>query len=238
MIDFPLSLALFNFVPVVLAGAGVWLLARLVGDQDPDRGTLALAGAGLILLGGLCKATWKLVVSATGIDLAWLGNALFPLMAPGFALLSVSLLGAGLRMAGRKSPAWPTWITFGAIATAFVAAGLRTWVWDIPRGWLLPLLALASLCNLLLSGLAIAAAVRLRKPWVAALFAVNLAMIFALQPIAMAATKTLAMHWTEQSLTALGTACFALGAFLLRKLAAERTGIARTASSIASAIRL
>jgi hypothetical protein len=237
MIDFPLSLALFNFVPVVLAGAGVWLLARLVGDQDPQRGTLALAGAGLILIGGLAKATWKLVASATGTDLAWLGNALFPLMAPGFALLSVSLLGASRRMARRNSPAWPVWVAIGAISAAFVAAGLRTWVWEIPRGWLLPLLALASVCNLVLSALAIAAALRLRKPWVAALFAVNLAMIFALQPIAVAPTKTLAMHWTEQSLTALGTACFALGALLLRKLAAERTGIAQPARSKPSAIR-
>jgi hypothetical protein len=48
-------------------------------------------------------------------------------------------------------------------------------------------------------------------------------MVLVLQPIAVAATKTLSMHWTEQGLTALGTACFALGAFLLLKLAAERT---------------
>ena len=40
-------------------------------------------------------------------------------------------------------------------------------------------------------------------------------MVFALQPIAMANPKTLTLHWLEQSLTAFGTACFALAAWRL-----------------------
>ena len=213
MLAFPLSLALFNFLPVALTGVALWFLTRYVASQDAAVGRLALLGSALILAGGLSKASWKLIAAATGTDLVWLAAALFPLLAPGFALLAVALWGAVGRQFGRPVPAglWP--IALALVGAAFLAAALRQWVFDLPRGWFLPLLVLASLGNLAASGLLIAVALRLRRWGTALLFAVNLLMIFALQPIAMMNPKTLAMHWLEQSLTALGTACFALAAY-------------------------
>jgi hypothetical protein len=102
---------------------------------------------------------------------------------------------------------------------AFTAAALRQWVLEVPRGWFLPLLTLASLGNLATSLLLIGVCLSLQRWGTALLFTVNLLMIFALQPIAMMNPKTLALHWTEQSLTALGTACFALAAYRLWRLA-------------------
>lgn len=224
MPDFPLGLALYNFLPVGLTGLALWYLARLVRDLDPDRRFLAWAGGGLILLGGLSKAVWKLLASAIGTDLTWLGGALFPLMAPGFALLAAALWGAARRLRGRSAGSWPSRAALAAIALAVAAAAFRHWVLEVPRGWFLPLLTLASLGNLLASLLLIVTALGLRRPAIAALFGVNLGMIFALAPIAMANPKTLAMHWTEQSLTALGTACFALAAYLLWRAARARSG--------------
>lgn len=224
MAEFPLSLALYNFLPVALTGLALWFLFRLARELDPGNGALALAGGGLVLLGGLSKASWKLVASVAGVDVVWLGGALFPSMAPGFALLAAALWGATRRLRGRPSPSWLGAAALAAIAIVFAAAAVRLWVLDIPRGWFLPLLALASLANLLLSALLIAAALRLRRWGIAALFAVNLSMIFALQPFAMANPKTLSMHWLEQSLTAFGTACFALGAYLLWRLGREPIG--------------
>jgi hypothetical protein len=92
-------------------------------------------------------------------------------------------------------------------------------VLEVPRGWFLPLLTLASLGNLATSLLLIGLSLRLRRWDLAILFAVNLLMIFALQPIAMINPKPLALHWLEQSLTALGTACLALAAYRLWRLA-------------------
>jgi hypothetical protein len=152
-------------------------------------------------------------------------------MAPGFALLAASIWGAIRRLRGRSRPSWLRGVALAAVAIAFGFAALRLWALEIPRGWFLPLLALASLGNLLLSILLIAAALRLRHWIIALLFGVNLGMIFALQPIAMANPKTLPMHWLEQSLTAFGAACFALGAFLLWQVGRERIGSALPTSS-------
>ena len=226
MTEFPLSLALYNFLPVGLTGVALWFLLRLVRDQDPDNARLALVGAGLVLFGGLSKASWKLVASLTGTDIAWLGAALFPLMAPGFALLAASIWGATRRLRRRSSPSWLRGTALVAVVTAFGVAAVRLWALEIPRGWFLPLLALASLGNLLLSVLLIAAALRLRRWAIALLFGVNLGMVFALQPIAMANPKTLPMHWLEQSMTAIGTACFALGAYLFWQFGRDRIGSA------------
>lgn len=217
MPDFPLPLALYNVVPVILTGAALWFLAGYVRGQDASNERLALLGGGLILAGGLSKATWKLIVAAAGVDLHWLANALFPLMAPGFALLLAAVWAATRRQRGLAPPAWVWPLALAAIGLALAVAGWRQWVLAAPRGWFLPLLVLASLGNLALSLVLIGAALRLRRWPVAVLFAVNLAMIFALQPIAMASPKTLALHWIEQTLTALGTGCFALAAFLLRR---------------------
>jgi hypothetical protein len=227
MPDFPVTLAVYNFLPVALTGVALWYLARYVESQDALHHPLALAGGALILAGGLSKAAWKLIAAVSGIDLVWLSNALFPLMAPGFALLAAALWGATRRrpgrppdpQAGRVAPRVLWSAALVAIVLAFTAAALRQWVFATPRGWFLPLLLLASLSNLAVSVLLIGTSMGLRRWSVAALFAVNLAMIFALQPIAMATPKTLALHWLEQSLTALGTGCFALAAFLLNRIA-------------------
>jgi hypothetical protein len=114
------------------------------------------------------------------------------------------------------------------VVLAFAAAGIRQWMLDIPRGWFLPLLTLASLGNLASSLLLIGVSLSLRHWGTALLFGINLAMIFALQPIALATPKTIAMHWLEQSVTAFGTACLALAAFRLWRVsrAGAPTGLA------------
>jgi hypothetical protein len=192
---------------------------------------MALFGGGLVLLGGISKAGWKLLASLSGADIAWLGGALFPLMAPGFAFLAAATWGATRRLRGLHSPFWLPYAALVSVVIAFGFAAVRLWALGIPRGWFLPLLALASLANLFLSVLLIAAALRLRHWGIALLFGVNLGMIFALQPIAMANPKTLPMHWLEQSMTAVGTACFALAAYLLWQLGRDRIGAAPPARS-------
>lgn len=215
MSELTLPLALFNLLPVLFTGLALWFLARLVGDLAPAHRTMARAGGALILLGGLSKAVWKLILVTTGQDLNWLASALFPLMAPGFALLAGAALGVLLRLRGRGEVAW---IRYGSVAVILVVVGavaLRTLGMGIPRGWFLPLLGLTSVANLVLSLVLIASALRLGCKDAALLFGVNLAMVFALPPIAMASPDTLYMHWLEQILTALGTAAFALGAYRL-----------------------
>lgn len=221
MLDFSLPLALFNAIPVLLTGIALWFLVCFVREWDAPHHRLALLGGALIVAGGASKAVWKLIAATTGIDLGWLANALFPLMAPGFALLAVAIWGATRRLRGRKMQSgW--WIALLAVLLAFSLAAVRHWILDIPRGWFLPLLALTSLGNLSVSILLIYTALRWRRWQIALLFAINLAMIFALQPIALATPKTLALHWIEQTLTVFGTGCFALAAYLFLQATKNR----------------
>lgn len=234
MSELTLPLALFNLFPVVLTGLALWFLARLVGALDPPHRTMARAGGVLILLGGLSKAVWKLILVAGGQDLTWLASMLFPLMAPGFALLAGAALGVLLRLQGRGEVAL---IRYGVAAVILVVVGavvVRTLGMGIPRGWFLPLLGLTSVANLVLSLVLIASALRLGHTGAAILFGVNLAMVFALPPIAMASPDTLFMHWSEQVLTAIGTAAFALGGYWLWR-SARVSGCVRAVSGDAAA---
>ena len=95
-------LALDDLVPVVLAGVGCWLLVDAVTADDGLRRAGHL-GACLVAAGGLAKAGWKLVLAVTGTDLAGVDDALFVLLAPGFALvLRCLLLERGLAVAAGR----------------------------------------------------------------------------------------------------------------------------------------
>jgi len=226
MSELTLSLALFNLLPVLLTGVGLLFLVRLVRRHvATGRGAAArwprrwaVTGALLILGGGLSKAVWKLLLVTTGQDLEWLASLLFPLLGPGFMLLAAAVSAAAYRLRGARVPDWLSFATLALILIAVLAAAVRmTWL-DMPRGWFLPLLSLTTLGSLALSLVLIALCLRLRLLIGAALFAVNLVMIFVLPGIAMIEPKTLGLHWLEQSLTALGSACFAAGAWwLLRR---------------------
>lgn len=212
MTELTLPLALFNLLPVAFTAFGLWWIACLIDHLDPRHGRLARVGAVAIVLGGAAKAAWKLILVLTGLDLTWLAAALFPLIAPGFALVAAAMAGAFLRQRAPVATGWLGPLVAVILACVLVLILARTLWLDIPRGWFLPLLTLASLANLALSLLAIATAWRLGRRDAALLLAVNLTLVFALPPIAVASPDTLLMHWLEQGLTALGTAAFAFGA--------------------------
>jgi hypothetical protein len=213
--QYGLDLALFNFVPVLLTALALAFIARLARTLAAASAPMALAGAALVVLAGLCKASWKLILAGGGPDLPWLASALFPLMAPGFTLLAFAVWRAQRTTAA--PPRRPWLVPLALIGLAYGIAALRSWGLGVDRGWFLPLLALASLANLTLTALLLRESWRRRVVWLAPLFLVNLAMVFALQRIARIEPMTLDLHWLEQSLTALGAGAFALGAVLLSR---------------------
>lgn len=225
MPQYGLDLALYNFLPVLFTALALFCIARLTRALLPASAPMALLGAALVVLAGLGKALWKLILALGGPDLPWLANALFPLMAPGFTLLALALWQAQRPHPG--PPGRPWLAALALIGLGYGSAALRGWGLGMERGWFLPLMALASLANLALTGLLLREAWRRRALWMAPLFLVNLAMVFALQHIARVEPKTLSLHWLEQTLTALGAGAFALGACLLcRRARRGLTGVA------------
>ena len=213
MPQYGLDLALYNFLPVLFTALALFCIARLTSDLEPESDSMAFTGAALVVLAGLCKASWKLILALGGPDLPWLANALFPLMAPGFTLLALALWHAQRDTLKPRERRWL--LPLLLIVLAYGIAALRSFGMSVERGWFLPLMTLASLANLTLTALLLREAWRRRALWLAPLFLVNFAMIFALQRIARIEPKTLSIHWLEQSLTAFGAGAFALGAWLL-----------------------
>lgn len=119
-VDYTLSLALVDIIPVVLTGIGTVYLARAAGRRLPSVFVWGLTGAVLIVTGGACKAVWKLIIASTTNDVTWLDDLLFVFLMPGFALLAWALMG-GLRQAQVRR--WP--YVIGVVAPAVVGAFLR-----------------------------------------------------------------------------------------------------------------
>ena len=92
--EYGLALALEDFVPVLLAGAGTVVLGRPPGACCPPVRVPALLAGALVTLGGLAKATWKLLVAAEPCrNYPFLENMLFPCLAFGFAGIACALVG-------------------------------------------------------------------------------------------------------------------------------------------------
>jgi hypothetical protein len=219
---FGLDLALANFVPVLFTALALLCIARLVRARGEGLAPMALTGAALVVLAGFCKAVWKLILALGGPDLPWLAQALFPLMAPGFALLAFALWQAQRQTPASRPTPWL--LALAPIGLFYGIAGWRSFGLALERGWFLPLMFLASVANLTLTVLLLREAWRRRALGLAPLFFANLAMVFALQRIARIEPKTLSLHWLEQSFTALGAGAFALGAWLLLRQVGRARG--------------
>jgi hypothetical protein len=101
------------------------------------------------------------------------------------------------------------------IILVYAAAAWVTWGAGVERGWSPIFLMLATVANIGLTVMLVGEARKRGKPMMALLFVINIAMVFALQPIAQMPDKSIAIHWFEQTLTAGGAAAFAYASWLL-----------------------
>jgi hypothetical protein len=165
----------------------------------------------------LSKALWKLNATLAGQDIVWLANLLFPLMAPAFALLATGVWSWQRALRGKSVLRWLWIVPLVLIAITYASALYRMWD-GVERGWFMPIMNLASLSNIVLTVLLFAMAWRQGQRGLALLFTINLAMIFALIPIAQIETQSIAIHWFEQTLTAIGAGTFAYASYRLYRL--------------------
>lgn len=229
MPDFPLALALYDVILLVLTAVALWCLVHYIDERLPAALGMAALGALLVLLAEALQLAWTLLLVSRPIDLPWPWLAELPLglVAPGFTLLTIALFGV---IQGEHFSQRGRWmLALGVILVAAVAAALREWGLGIMHGWFAPLFMLASLGSLGLNLLLMAAAVRLRHWLVLMVFALNLAMILALQSVVRASVLNPDHTLAEHSLALLGSACFALGVWSLREAATAAEVRARRA---------
>ncbi|GHJ47993.1 hypothetical protein Cs7R123_53350 [Catellatospora sp. TT07R-123] len=215
--DYPVIMALEDYVPTLLAMLGFWLLGGASREIDRRVATAGRIGAVLIGLGGVAKSTWKLILSAADQDYPWLQQALFPLMATG-ALLVLWSLHTSLR--GRTAPWWP----YALVGAAILGAAIGT------RSLQPPFIA-ATVGVTTISILGAVLAGRRRAFLALALFVLGLVGVTAMVPLrSHPLHPTLGFQWLEQSVNTLSQALFLTAALLTLRAARRATVPAEVAA--------
>lgn len=189
---YPLSLALFDFVPVTLFLVGAYFLVRVALRERGSRcGRMAMAGALLVFLGGFLKATWKILYTTGVADVRLLSEVQFALVAPGFlALLVVAILLAR----GKKDA--------GAVPMLAMA------------GWKIPLLAVMTLASMGANGILTYICFKRGARLAAVGFIVAFLCLVGMGAMA-SGEQSLTRQWLEEGINTAGQLGFMLGSILL-----------------------
>jgi hypothetical protein len=225
MESYSVSVALFDFLPVLVAAIGLGCLARGIGRRHRALAPVAWAAAAAITLGGLCKASWKLIIAVHDQRVDWLDHLLFILLAPGFVAMAFSLIHARSAWQDRLAadtagfPALPLllWLALplaGALALGISHPGTRLWFF-----WLL---AVTTFANWTLLVQAIIAARRSALPgWVSIGFAYNIVATLALAGLArLPPGETSA--WIQEGVNLTAQSALALGFWRLGRRMQEQ----------------
>ena len=223
--EYTLGLALEDFIPVILSSIGLYIIGQMVRRIDARLGQMAQLGWLLVSLGGLLKATWKLVMAVTNAqtNLAWLDKGMFIWMAAGFTLLAFALwytaeimMNEGQMPVPRRLWLGPA-IVLGLAAVAVLATGFP----DLSvNTWRFILLGITTIGNVVTAVLLIQKSRRLGCNLAAILFLVNIIIVFILSGMARIPTQTIPLQWTEQLLNTLSQGAFVYAAWQL----AQRVG--------------
>lgn len=223
--EYGVALAVEDFVPCVLALAALVVLAQAVRARVPVAYRVALIGGLVVSLGGLSKATWKLLVATGCWEYPWLEALLFPCLAFGFAAVSWAVLSA---VKGRAVS--PLWFVLFPLAAGVGAAWMSISAGEY-QNW--PLL-IASAVGATFLGVTLAVtAFRAGKWSVGVLFVVYILGTNILPPLAAQPRQSAELQWAEQLTNSAVQLCFLLGALWLREHmtnkaaaeAAEKTGV-------------
>ena len=212
--DYTVSLALFDYLPVLVAGVGLHLVCRYALNAGfENRWTIIIPL--LAVTGGMLKASWKLNVAVTGNDIAWMSDSLFFFIAASYLLLAVGVIrGLRARATGATLPVcWWRWPFVVVVLVTLVALGLK--ISSPERHWSLLLLIVMSTSNLVFSIRLIAHSVALRQ-WVAvAGFGLNLVLTYVLVGLARIPEQTVQLQWIEEFTNLFSNSFLAVAAYSL-----------------------
>jgi hypothetical protein len=195
METYPISLALFDFVPTLAFLVGAFFLVRISLICRGNRtGRMVMAGTLLVFLGGFFKATWKLLYTTGTADIVWMNQGQFVFSAIGFLGMCVAVI---LMVRGRKK------------ADASKAGPVMAMA-----AWKIPFLFVMTVASLGAEGILATLAFR-RKARAAAIgFVIGVLGILAMGALA-SAEQTIVMQWVEESVNTVGQLGFMAGCILL-----------------------
>lgn len=197
MNDFTVSMAIVDYVPVILFMTASVILLRDLYDKM-EKGAFALFSAGVIdvVVAGALKATWKLLYALEVCDFTALDAMFFPVQSIGFLLAGVGILAmlfqrrANMALAVAAPPVFSGTFVF----VGLMVAGLG--IMDVV------------LCIL---------AVRLRRPWLIAVFLLSFVCSLCMGYLSSKDFAEASMNWIAEGVNVAGQGAFLVGALLLHK---------------------
>jgi hypothetical protein len=219
-LDYPVSIALFDFFPVALSFLGGLQLAKWVGRRQASLRQIAVIGTVISTLGGLTKAVWKLIVSLDGPDIDWLEGTLFFGLGPGLALLAWAVIshdyletGKAAPQASRHPALVPGLISLVAMTVAVILGFTKDW----QKPYTIPILALTTLASASIVVVCVKASRRRSLPIPAVGFIVQFVGALALVRLQRLEPQTIKLQWIEESINTIAQGSYAWAATKLRK---------------------
>lgn len=197
MNDFSVSMALVDYIPVVFFFFATAILMRdLYHKMTKASFALFAAGSINITIAGALKATWKLLYAAGICDFSALNNMFFPTQSLGFLLAGTGILIMLLKNPNKKAALGvvPPVFTGTFVFVGLMVAGLG--------------LIDAVLCIL---------AVKLKKPWLIAIFAVSFVCSLGMGYLSSQDFTEAAMNWIAEGVNVVGQGTLLCGVVLLDK---------------------
>ena len=196
MNDFSISMALVDFIPVILfAAAAVILLRDLYNKMSKGVYALFSAGCVNVFMAGFCKATWKLLYAANICDFTPLEQMFLPVNSLGLLFVGVSLI---LMVTAKKKTA-----TLSAAPVAF--GGSMVFI-------MMMVVGLGGLC----AGLSVLAA-KMKKKWTIVLFVLSFVCAMGMGYMSSQDSSLAWVNWVEQSINTVSQLCLMLGVIALHK---------------------
>jgi hypothetical protein len=224
METFSIPMALEDYVPVILTGFALFILARMIARMDRACGPMAFLGAALIVAGGLSKATWKLIMATSEgqNNFGVLDDALFLLLAPGFIFFGFALAYAqrGSYVGKRPKNIWLAPVILVALTMGVVVL-MSSLLYDPERErqtWYFIVLGMTTVFNVIVAGLCIWQARREKVMLAAGFFLLNIILVFVLQGMARAASESVGLQWGAQIVNTLSNAALLFASWKLAQV--------------------
>lgn len=211
--EYTLSLALVDFLPVLFTALGLVAISRMVAHVSVAQGRVAFYGTLFTVAGGFFKAAWKLLmaVSNGAVDIHWMEEGLFVFMAPGYTLLAWSVWQT-VRTVQRKK-VFHTWMSpIVMIGITFAASVALYAIQPNSPAWERVLLSVMVLATFITGILLLTFAFRQRLPAAGWLFILNLIGILLLNGLARLESQPIYLQWIEEGINTIAWLAFAIAA--------------------------
>ena len=196
--DFSISMALVDYIPVIFFGIAAVILMRDLYNKM-CKGAFALFSAGMInvTLAGALKATWKLLYAAEICNFEALNAMFFPVQSIGFLLAGVGIFAMICCNQSEKPTALA--VVPPVFKGTFVFVGLM-----IAGLGLID----TALCIL---------TVKIKKPWLIALFVLSFVCSLCMGYLSSQDFAQASMNWIAEGVNVVGQGTLLTGVILLHK---------------------